>query len=175
METIFVSRDEGVVTITLNRPEKRNALNPSMAFELLETFRTIAADAADRVVVLTGAGGAFCSGADLTDRDGQPAHPLTYMRMIGSLALTIHEIPKPTIAKVRGVAAGAGANMALACDLVVASDDARLTQIFVRRGLSIDFGGSFLLPRLVGMQRAKELAFFGDFVGAADAQDLGLV
>ena len=97
------------------------------------------------------------------------------MRSIGAVALALQSLPKPTIAKVRGVAAGAGCNMALACDLVVASEGARFTQIFAKRGMVVDFGGSWLLPRLVGMQRAKELAFFGDFVSAADARDIGLV
>ena len=182
METILVERgagdeagDEGVVTVTLNRPEKRNALNPQMALELLETFRAIAARPEDRVLVLTGAGDGFCSGADLTGGEERGTHALVYMRSIGALALALQTLPKPTIAKVRGVAAGAGCNMALACDLVVASDEARFTQIFVKRGMVVDFGGSWLLPRLIGMQRAKELAFFGDFVSAADAQGLGLV
>ena len=127
------------------------------------------------MLVLTGEGGAFCSGADLTDGDRQDVHALVSMRSIGAIALALQSIPKPSIAKVRGVAAGAGCNMALACDLVVASEDARFTQIFARRGMVVDFGGSWLLPRLVGMQRAKELAFFGDFVSAADAHHLGLV
>jgi enoyl-CoA hydratase/carnithine racemase len=178
METIVVERgdgDEGVVTVTLNRPEKRNAINVQMAAELLEVFREIAARPDDRVLVLTGAGGAFCSGADLTGGDGRDVHALVSMRGISSIALALQTIPKPTIAKVRGAAAGAGCNMALACDLVVASEDARFTQIFAKRGMVVDFGGSWLLPRLVGMQRAKELAFFGDFVSAADAHGLGLV
>jgi 2-(1,2-epoxy-1,2-dihydrophenyl)acetyl-CoA isomerase len=97
------------------------------------------------------------------------------MRRIGAVALALLNLTKPTIAKVRGVAAGAGCNMALACDLVVASDAARFTQIFAKRGMVVDFGGSWLLPRLVGMQRAKELAFFGDFVSADEARDIGLV
>ena len=175
METIRVERSDGVVAVTLNRPEKRNALNPQMSLELLETFRAIAADPGDRVVVLTGDGGAFCSGADLTGGEGRDVHSLVYMRTVGAVALALYTMPKPTIAKVHGVAAGAGCNMALACDLVVASDEARFTQIFVKRGLVVDFGGSWLLPRLIGMQRAKELAFFGDFVSASDARELGLV
>jgi 2-(1,2-epoxy-1,2-dihydrophenyl)acetyl-CoA isomerase len=146
-----------------------------MSLELLDTFRAIAAEPADRVLVLTGDGGAFCSGADLTGGDGREVHSLVSMRTIGAVALALYTMPKPTIAKVRGVAAGAGCNMALACDLVVASEEARFTQIFVKRGLVVDFGGSWLLPRLIGMQRAKELAFFGDFVSAVDARDLGLV
>jgi enoyl-CoA hydratase/carnithine racemase len=179
METILVERggdgDDGVVTVTLNRPEKRNAINEQMSLELLETFREITVRPDDRVLVLTGASDAFCSGADLTGGVGVDVHALVSMRSIGSVALALLSMPKPTIAKVRGVAAGAGCNMALACDLVVASEDARFTQIFAKRGMVVDFGGSWLLPRLVGMQRAKELAFFGDFVSAADARDMGLV
>jgi 2-(1,2-epoxy-1,2-dihydrophenyl)acetyl-CoA isomerase len=179
METIRVERGQGrgqgVVTVTLDRPEKRNAINRQMSLELLETFREIAAQPADRVLVLTGDGGAFCSGADLSGGDGRDLHALVAMRSIGAVALALHGLPKPTIAKVRGAAAGAGCNMALACDLVVACEDARFTQIFVKRGMVVDFGGSWLLPRLIGMQRAKELAFFGDFVSATEARDLGLV
>jgi enoyl-CoA hydratase/carnithine racemase len=179
MDTIVVERgsgdgDEGVVTVTLDRPEKRNAIDEQMAGELLETFREIEARADDRVLVLTGGGDAFCSGADLTAGVADE-HALVYMRRIGAVALALLNLAKPTIAKVRGVAAGAGCNMALACDLVVASDEARFTQIFAKRGMVVDFGGSWLLPRLVGMQRAKELAFFGDFVSAGEARDLGLV
>jgi 2-(1,2-epoxy-1,2-dihydrophenyl)acetyl-CoA isomerase len=126
-------------------------------------------------LVLTGDGGAFCSGADLAGGEDRDVHSLVYMRTVGAVALALYTMPKPTIAKVRGVAAGAGCNMALACDLVVASEEARFTQIFVKRGLVVDFGGSWLLPRLIGMQRAKELAFFGEFVSAAEGQDLGFV
>jgi 2-(1,2-epoxy-1,2-dihydrophenyl)acetyl-CoA isomerase len=174
METILVERDAGVVTVTLNRPDRRNAFNATMTEELLGTFREVASRPEDRALVLTGAGGTFCSGADITSGVGT-SHPIVYMRGVGDAALALHRIPKPTIAKVRGVAAGAGWNMALACDLVVAADDARFSQIFVKRGLSVDFGGSWVLPRLVGLQRAKELAFFGEFVSASEARDLGLV
>ena len=97
------------------------------------------------------------------------------MRHVGDVALALHRLPKPTIAKVRGVAVGAGCNMALGCDLVVASDNARFSEIFARRGLSIDFGGSWVLPRIVGMHRAKELALFADIIDAAEAERIGLV
>jgi 2-(1,2-epoxy-1,2-dihydrophenyl)acetyl-CoA isomerase len=174
METILVERDAGVVTVTLNRPDRRNAFNATMIDELLTVCREVASRPEDRALVLTGAGGAFCSGADITSGVGM-SHPIVYMRGVGEAAMALHHVTKPTIAKVRGVAAGAGWNMALACDLVVAADDARFSQIFVKRGLSVDFGGSWVLPRLVGMQRAKELTFFGEFVSAAEARDLGLV
>jgi enoyl-CoA hydratase/carnithine racemase len=177
VETIEVSRESGVVTVTLNRPAKKNAANAVMWNELLDTFRAIAATPDDRVMVLTGAGGEFCAGADLTGggTGGPGQHQLAQMRHVGDVALALHRLPIPTIAKVRGVAVGAGCNMAIGCDLVVASDNARFSEIFSRRGLSIDFGGSWLLPRIIGMHRAKELALFADIISAADAERIGLV
>ena len=177
METIEVARASGIVTITLNRPAKKNAANAKMWDELLETFRAIASSADDRVVVITGAGGDFCAGADLSG--GGPStprpHQLASMRHVGDVALALHRLPIPTIAKVRGVAVGAGCNIAIGCDLVVASENARFSEIFARRGLSIDFGGSWVLPRIVGMHRAKELALFADIIDAAEAERIGLV
>lgn len=175
METLLVDRADGVVTVTLNRPEKKNAANDRMWGELLDVFAEVASSDDDRVLVLTGAGGAFCSGADLTDTARLTDSPMARMRRIGSAALALHRLPKPTIAKVGGVAAGAGCNMAFGCDLVVAAASARFSEIFSRRGLSIDFGGSWLLPRLIGLHRAKELAFFADVVSAADAERFGVV
>lgn len=177
METIEVTRHEGVVTIMLNRPEKKNAATQQMWDELLSTFREISSQADDRVVVVTGAGGEFCSGADLwaAPSEGPPRHQLSAMRHISDVALALHRLPQPTIAKVRGVAVGAGCNLAFGCDLVVASDTARFSEIFSRRGLSLDFGGSWVLPRRVGLHVAKELAFFGDIVNAAEAKAFGLV
>ncbi|MGH9124081.1 MAG: enoyl-CoA hydratase/isomerase family protein [Acidimicrobiales bacterium] len=174
METLLVERCDGVVTVTMNRPAKKNAVNPTMWRELAECIDEVSRRGEDRVMVLTGAGGAFCSGADLAEVDST-TQPLSLMAQVGDVALALHRMPKPTIAKVPGVAAGAGCNMALCCDLIVASDEARFCEIFSRRGLSLDFGGSWLLPRLVGMHRAKELAFFGDMLAAKEAFDLGLV
>jgi enoyl-CoA hydratase/carnithine racemase len=177
VETIEVSRsDAGVVTITLNRPEKKNAMNRTMWSELMASFTEIAQSDADRCVVVTGAGGAFCSGADLWGGNtGPERHQLHSMRWVGDVAMALHRLPQPTIAKVTGVAAGAGCSLALGCDLIVASDDARFSMIFARRGLSLDWGASWLLPRLVGLHKAKELAFFADIIGAKEAQDLGIV
>jgi 2-(1,2-epoxy-1,2-dihydrophenyl)acetyl-CoA isomerase len=182
MDTIEVSRTDieaggAIVTITLNRPAKKNALNDVMWEELLATFREITASRSDRVVVITGAGGAFCSGADLTGGrvNTQPQHSWYNMRNVADVAMALHRLPQPTIAKVGGVAAGAGCNLALACDLIVASDQARFSEIFARRGLSVDFGGSWLLPRLVGLHRAKELALFADILSADEAEAMGLV
>ena len=130
-------------------------------------------------MVLTGAGDAFCSGADLSDPSdvaGRPGDPsLVQMRALADVALRLHRIPKPTIAKVGGIAAGAGMSMAIGCDLVVASESARFSQIFAKRGLSVDFGASWLLPRLIGLHRAKEVALFADILTAAEAAEFGLV
>ncbi len=178
-QTLIVERDGGVVTVTMNRPERKNAANGTMWRELLAVFDDVAAERADRVMVLTGAGGAFCSGADLSDPSdvaGRPGDPyLVQMRALADVALRLHRFPKPTVAKVGGVAAGAGMSMAIGCDLVVASESARFSQIFAKRGLSVDFGASWLLPRLIGLHRAKELAFFADILSASEAAEFGLV
>jgi len=178
-ETILVARDRGVVTVTLNRPERKNAANGLMWQELLAEFRAVAHDPDDRVLVVTGAGGAFCSGADIADPSGVSGNPkdphLVRMQFLGEVMLALHDIPKPTIAKIRGIAAGAGLSLALGCDLTVAAEGARFSEIFARRGLSVDGGSSWLLPRLVGLHRAKELAFFAEILSAQEALDLGLV
>jgi 2-(1,2-epoxy-1,2-dihydrophenyl)acetyl-CoA isomerase len=175
MDTLQVERANGIVTITFDRPERRNAINDRMWDELLEVATSILPSTDDRCVVLTGAGGAFCSGADLGGVGGTPVHQLAAMRRINAVVQAFHELPQPTIAKVTGVAAGVGMSLALGCDLVVASEEARFSMIFARRGLSLDGGASWLLPRLVGLHRAKELALFADVVSAQDALDLGIV
>jgi 2-(1,2-epoxy-1,2-dihydrophenyl)acetyl-CoA isomerase len=177
MADIEVTRDAGVATVTINRPQRKNAVTGDMWGQLAETFRTLSADADVRCVVITGAGGEFCSGADLSARSasGRPVHQLAAMRSVNDAALSLHRMPQPTIAKVRGVAVGAGCNLALGCDLVVAGETARFSEIFAKRGLSLDFGGSWLLPRRIGMHRAKELALFGDIISSSEARDLGLV
>ncbi len=177
MADIEVTRAEAIATVTINRPHRKNAVTGDMWAQLAETFRSLSADADIRCVVITGAGGEFCSGADLAAREGsgRPVHQLAAMRSVNDAALALHRMPQPTIAKVRGVAVGAGCNMALGCDLVVASENARFSEIFAKRGLSVDFGGTWLLPRRVGLHRAKELALFGDIISAADASEMGLV
>lgn len=172
-----MERADGVVTITLNRPTVKNAMNRVLWEELLGLLGEIAGNPQDRAVVITGAGGDFCSGADLSGGgpfEG-PNHASFTMSWINQVPLALHRLPKPTIAKVRGVAAGAGLNLALGCDLIVAGDGARFSEIFARRGLTLDFGGSWLLPRLIGLHKAKELAFFGDVIDATEAERLGLV
>lgn len=178
METIDVQRTDGIVTITLTRPEKKNAINGVMWDELLATFREIASSSSDRAVVITGAGGAFCSGADLSGGgadSGPERHQLAVMRHVGDVCIALHRLPQPVIAKVRGVAVGAGCNLALGCDLVVAGTSARFSQIFAKRGLSVDFGGSWVLPRRIGLHRAKELALLADIIDATEAERIGLV
>jgi len=187
METLQVFRENSVVTVTINQPEKKNAINSAMWDGLADIFREIASRADDRVVVVTGAGNDFCSGADLSGRGGNAAaggagagaqnqvHHLAAMRRVNDACIALQRLPQPTIAKVRGVAVGAGCNLALGCDLVVASSTARFSEIFARRGLSLDFGGSWLLPRRIGMHRAKELALLAEIIGANDALEMGLV
>jgi enoyl-CoA hydratase/carnithine racemase len=183
LETVIVERSGGVVTLTLNRPDKKNAINRLMWRELIAVFDQVADSGDDRVLVITGAGDGFCSGADLTDDSNSDADGFTggagasvrQMRVVGRAALRLHELPKPTVAAVNGVAAGAGCNLALGCDLLVASDRARFTEIFSKRGLSVDFGGSWLLPRLVGLHKAKELVYLADIVDAAEAERIGIV
>lgn len=172
-DTVLAEQRGPVLTLTLNRPQRKNAIDPPTWGALHEALRGAELDDAVRAVVLTGAGGDFCAGADLSaDRGG---HPLSRMHRINDVALTLHELSKPVIAKVRGVAVGAGWNLALGCDLVVSAPDARYSQIFAKRGLSLDFGGSWLLPRLVGLQQAKRLALLGEIIGAEEARELGLV
>jgi enoyl-CoA hydratase/carnithine racemase len=178
-ETIVVERRQGVVTVTLNRPERKNAANWRMWHELQEAIAEAAERREDRVLVVTGAGGAFCSGADITDPagvSGDPTDPhLVRMRFMGQVMLALHDLPMPTVAKVGGIAAGAGLSLALQCDLVVAGHSARFSEIFTRRGLSVDGGSSWLLPRMIGLHRAKELAYFADVLSAAEAAEFGLV
>lgn len=179
METLLVDRHDSIVTVTMNRPERKNAANVLMLNELRKTFEEVERSTEDRVMVLTGAGGAFCTGADLGDPAGPATDvtmaPLVRMRRLGDVALALHRMTKPTIAKVDGYAVGAGLGLALGCDLVVCSDRAKLSMIFAKRGLSLDNGSSWLLPRLVGLARAKEIALFADMLSGEQALELGLV
>jgi 2-(1,2-epoxy-1,2-dihydrophenyl)acetyl-CoA isomerase len=165
---------DGVGTITLNRPARKNAMTASSWARLTEVVDLVRKDPDVRAVVVTGAGGEFCAGADLGG-PADPRHPLNRMRDYADLAVALYEMPKPVVAKVDGVAVGAGCNLALGCDLVVATPRARFSEIFVRRGLSLDFGGAWLLPRIVGMQQAKRLALLGDIIDAAEAERIGMV
>lgn len=172
--------DNAVAWITLNRPETMNALTWDQRERVIALLAEASADPDVRAVVITGTGRGFCAGADL--RGGPPAGE----RVPGDVARTIRlgaqrliaavlDCEKPVIAAVNGTAAGIGAHLAFACDLVLAADSARFIEVFVRRGLVPDGGGAYLLPRLIGPQRAKELMFFGDALTATDAERLGLV
>ena len=179
---IQIERADGIATITLHRPESRNALTPELFAALGSLFQEVAANPEDRVMVLTGSGDAFCSGADLSgsaDAAKQlsegPISRAQWTRKTTAAALALHDLPKPTIAAVNGVAAGGGCNLALGCDIVFAAASARFAEVFVNRGLGLDYGGSWLLPRLVGLQRAKDIAFRGDLLDAQEALELGLV
>jgi len=177
LEDLIVERSEnGIVTLTLNRPKVKNAVAGHMWEELRRIFQEVTQCDTDRVLVITGAGGDFCTGADLSgDVAGTERHFLDAMHPVSAAALALHDLSKPTIAKVSGAAVGAGMNLALGCDLIVADESARFSQVFARRGLSVDFGGSWLLPRLVGLHKAKELALFGEILSAAEAEKMGLV
>ncbi len=159
-------------------PPLSGELTVFAASSLTEAFDEIAASRHDRVVVLTGAGDAFTSGADLSDAGNHlptMGRGVWVLRRASRCALRLHELPQPTIAAVNGVAVGYGCNLALGCDLVIASERARFSEIFLRRGLALDGGGSWLLPRLIGLHKAKELAFFSDILSATEAADFGIV
>ncbi len=164
---------DGIATLTLHNPRRKNAITGPMWGELTAAFRWMAHDEAVRAVVVTGDGDDFCSGADLSDGPG--VHATAYMRYINEGPLALHALSKPTIARIDGIAAGAGLNLALGCDLIVASERARFSEIFAKRALSIDYGGSWLLPRRVGLGKAKELALLASIIDAAEAERIGLV
>lgn len=178
---------DGVAWITLDRPEVQNAISPDQRDRLIELFNAASADPFTRVVVLTAVGKGFCTGADLrATRTAPPKPEGAPERIVGDVARVIAagaqqlvssilDCEKPVIGAINGTAAGIGAHLALACDLVIAADSARFIEVFVRRGLVPDGGGIYLLPRVVGMHKAKELMFFGDALSAQDALGLGVV
>ena len=173
---------DGVAVLTLNRPDRLNAMSPSMLDALLEALPRLAADPEVGVVVLTGAGRAFCAGGDVKAMaEGREfggtalEDKAQALRSRMEVSRWLHEMPKPTIAMVRGAAAGAGLSLALACDLRVAGDTARFATAFARVGYSGDFGGSWFLTQLVGTGKARELYFTTDIVDAREARELGMV
>jgi 2-(1,2-epoxy-1,2-dihydrophenyl)acetyl-CoA isomerase len=177
---VLESREGAVAVVTLNRPERLNALNLELGAALLGALQRVAADAAVRVIVLTGAGRAFCAGGDLgllrDARERDAGHQLAELLRAGKeIVLTLAAAEKPVLASVNGPAAGAGMNLALACDLRIASGQASFGQNFAKVGLFPDFGGMALLPRLVGPARAAELFYTGEMINAAEAERLGIV
>jgi 2-(1,2-epoxy-1,2-dihydrophenyl)acetyl-CoA isomerase len=182
MESIRVERHDGLITITIDRPEKKNAIDAASWNALDRAFADLTLDPDARAVILTGAGGNFSAGADLSGNKtgigltGRPVQPIvSEMRVVGDIILRLARMPKPTLAVVDGVCVGVAMGLALACDLVLASDRARFSEIFAKRGLALDGGTSWLLPRRVGLGKAKELAYFADFVEAKEAESIGLV
>ncbi|MGW2045010.1 enoyl-CoA hydratase/isomerase family protein [Streptomyces sp. NPDC001858] len=180
--SVEITTDHHVTHLALNRPETLNALTPEARDHLIGLLAAASADPDVRAVILTGTGRGFCAGADLRGSGGGAAGE----RIAGDVSRTLRvgaqrliaavlDCEKPVIAAVNGTAAGLGAQLALACDLVLAAESARFIEVFVRRGLVPDGGGAYLLPRLIGPHRAKELMFFGDALTAPDAERLGLV
>ena len=174
---IIYEINEGVCTITLNRPEVYNALNPKLIQEITKAFNHAGEDNSVRVVVLTGTGDkAFCSGADLKNGINNTTSLGDSLRSgYNPMILSIRNLAKPVICRLNGIAAGAGCSLALACDIIIASETARMSQIFVSIGLIIDAGSSFFLPRLIGSQKAFDLASTGRIVEAKECLELGLV
>ena len=181
-EFITLQRHEGVATLTLNRPEKRNAISDAMRTELIHALEAVAQDRAVRALVLTGAGKGFCAGGDIAGmqrRIEAPAGEVAFngwsrqQRVHHAVSLLYH-MPKPTIAAVNGAAAGLGADTALSCDFIVASEQASFAWSYIARGLIPDGGGMYFLPRRVGLARAKELIYSGRRVSADEALKLGI-
>jgi 2-(1,2-epoxy-1,2-dihydrophenyl)acetyl-CoA isomerase len=178
---IKVTADGHVTTVTIDRPDTKNACTGDMWVAIGETFRRLAYSGT-RLIVLTGGGTDFCAGADLSGSGGSGGsgggpmgNQLAGMRVLGDAVVAVHGCPVPTIARVDGVAVGAGFGLSLACDLTVCSDRARFSAIFAKRGISLDFGTSWLLRQRIGVHRAKELALTARMVHGPEAYDLGLV
>lgn len=181
-EAIIYEKKDGIATITLNRPDRLNAIGGTMSQDLVQALEEANSDEEVRVLIITGAGKGFCSGADLTTLGSTAAAVGRGLVAkspaaggISSYTIQIQNFEKPTIAAVNGSAVGAGLSIALACDIRIASDRARFSQIFIRRGLVPDTGSTYLLPRVVGMARACEMVFTGDILDAEQAKDYGLV
>ena len=179
-QTILYDVSSGVARLRLNRPERLNSFNARMHEEVRHALAALEADPAARVLVLTGAGRGFCAGQDLADRTVAPGAEAVDLgqsieRNYKPLILTLRRLRVPVIAAVNGVAAGAGANIALACDLVIAARSASFVQAFARIGLMPDSGGTWLLPRLIGPARALGLALLGEKLSASQAADWGLI
>ncbi|MGO9136074.1 MAG: enoyl-CoA hydratase/isomerase family protein [Syntrophales bacterium] len=174
---IIIRKTERVCSLTMNCPSKMNALDQDMIKSLQAAFDGIDADGETRVVILEGAGGNFCSGADLSLLGSGISATDAYkvMMRIGKMIKKIRELPQPVISKVRGVAYGGGANLALAGDFVVASHGARISQSFVNIGITLDCGGTYFLPRLIGMAQARALALLGEECDGRTAAAIGLI
>jgi 2-(1,2-epoxy-1,2-dihydrophenyl)acetyl-CoA isomerase len=178
-KNLLVTCENRITTITLNRPESMNALDPATFQELLAAVRQAGEDKETRVVVLTGAGRAFCAGGDMKRMEGgtglEPAAQREEIRINHQIVKILHEMEKPVIGSINGVAVGAGCDLALACDIRIASSKARFGEVFANVGLVPDAGGTYFLPRLVGPAKACELILTGRIIDAAEAERIGLV
>lgn len=176
-QNLLLSEQDGIATITLNRPERYNAFNNELSAEFIDVLKKVAKDPENRVVILTGAGKAFCSGQDLKDAAGQQNRSIadSVEQRYNPMMRLVYNTEKPFICKLNGVAAGAGAGLALACDYVVASEESSLLFAFARIGLVLDSASSYILPRLVGARKAFELAALADVISAKQALQLNLV
>lgn len=176
-KTILFEIQNGIATLTLNRPERYNAFNAEMSKEVIDAIKHTKKNDEARVLVITGAGKAFCSGQDLKDVEGAQGRSLSdsVLRRYNPMILGLREMPKPVIAKVNGVAAGAGASLAFACDYIIASKNVVFVEAFVNIGLVLDSGGSYFLPYTLGYNKAFELATLGDKFSAEQAFNWGLV
>jgi 2-(1,2-epoxy-1,2-dihydrophenyl)acetyl-CoA isomerase len=177
---VLLEKKDNIGTVTLNRPEKYNAFAGPMREEIREALEDACADPQVRVIVITGAGKAFCSGGDVNEFVSGTSQALSASisserPTMSRIVLAINEVEKPVIAAVNGVAAGGGCNLALACDIRIASEKAKFAEVFTRRGTHPDWGGIYFLPRLVGYAKAAELIFAGDIIDAHEAFRIGLV
>ena len=176
-KTVKLEITDGVAQITLNRPEVYNAFNDDLSYELQDAIKVVSKDKEVRVVVITGAGKAFCSGQDLKDIKESKERSLSESihKRYNPIIKGLRNMPKPVLCKLNGVAAGAGCSLALACDMIIASEKASLIEVFVHVGLVLDSGSSYFLPRLVGSAKAFELSTLGSKVTANEALKLGMV
>jgi len=176
-KAVLVEKRGEICEVTIHRPEIMNAFNGAVSAGLMKAFEKISADRKTRVVVLQGAGGNFSSGADmhLLYAGAAPPERLQMMKGLSRLIVAMRELPQPIICKVRGVAYGVGANLALAGDFVIAAHDARICEVFVNIGVIMDGGGHYFLPRLVGLPKARELAMLGDEIDGRTATSMGLI
>ncbi len=180
-ETLLLEKNEGIAVLTLNRPERMNALNPKMSEEFVQALQEVNQDDEARVLVVTGAGKAFCTGADVGGMSAEERKPKGAeeirrgFRNIQAIILGLHRLEKPTIAMINGAAVGGGFDLACSCDLRTGSEHARFMVAFTRIGLFPGWGGTWLYPRIIGVPKAAEMLFTGDFMEAKEAERYGLL
>jgi len=176
-KSVLISKDNKICTLTLNRPKVMNALNLDVSLELMDAFEQLASDDDIHVIILEGAGGNFSTGADfsLFFENHSVTEWLEGMQFLSRLVRKIREVPQPVISKLRGAAYGGGSNLALAADFVIAAHDARFCENFIHIGTILDTGGTYFLPRLVGLVRAREIAFLGEEISGKTAASMGLI